>query len=111
MFDLNSLMGKMQEAQEKMKKAQAELGDIIETAESGGGMVKATVDGNKTIIKIEIDPDIITKEDKQLIEDLTVAAINLAISKIEEKTKGMMQNSLMDGMPNIPGLDLNNLKF
>ena len=62
-------------------------------------------------MKIEIDPDIISKEDKQLIEDLTVAAINLAISKIEEKTKGLMQNSLMDGMPNIPGLDLNNLKF
>ena len=111
MFDINSLMGKMQEAQEKMKKAQAEMGNITETAESGGGMVKATVDGNKKIIKIEIDPDIITKDDKQLIEDLTVAAINLAISKVEEKTKGMMQNSLMDGMPNIPGLDLNNFKF
>ena len=111
MFDLNSMMGKMQEAQEQMKKTQEKMGSLKETAESGGGMVKATVNGNKKILKIEIDPDIISKEDKQLLEDLTVAAVNLALTKIEEKTKGMMQNSMMEGMPNIPGLDLNNLKF
>ena len=111
MLDINSLMGKMKEAQQNIKKTQEEMGSLSETAESGGGMVKATVNGNKKIIKIYIDPEIISKEDKQLIEDLTVAAINLALSKIETKTKDLMQNSVMDGMPNIPGLDLNNLKF
>jgi nucleoid-associated protein EbfC len=111
MFDLNSMMGKIKEAQENMKKTQEEMGKITETAESGGGMVKATVNGQKELIKLDIDADIISKEDKQLIEDLCVAAVNLALKKIEEKTKDMMQNSLLQGMPNIPGLDLSNLKF
>ena len=111
MFDLNSMMGKVKEAQEQMKKAQEQLGTITETAESGAGMVKVTINGHKSIQKIEIDPSIIKVEDKQLLEDLTVAAVNLAIKKIEEKTKDLMQNSLLQGMPNIPGLDLSNLKF
>lgn len=111
MFDLNSMMGKIKEAQEQMKRTQEEIGKIIESAESGGGLVKATVNGHKQVLKIEIDEDIIKIEDKQLIEDLTVAAINLALNKIEEKTKSMMQNSVLQGMPNIPGLDLNNFKF
>jgi DNA-binding YbaB/EbfC family protein len=105
------MMGKIKEAQENLKKTQEELGKITETAESGGGMVKATVNGHKEVLKIEIDPDIISKDDKQLIEDLCVAAVNLALKKIEDQTKSMMQNSLMQGMPNIPGFDLSNLKF
>ena len=111
MFDMNNLMGKVKEAQEKMQEAQKNLDKISETAESGGGMVKATVNGHKKVISIEIDPDIISKEDKKLIEDLTVAAINLAIDKVDVKAKDLMQSSVMDGMPNIPGFDLSNLKF
>jgi nucleoid-associated protein EbfC len=111
MFDINNLMGKMKDAQEKIKKTQEELGTKTTSAESGGGMVKATVNGNKQLLKLDIDPDIIKKEDKQLLEDLCVAAVNLALQKIEAETKDLMQNSILQGMPNIPGLDLNKLKF
>lgn len=108
---MNNLMGQIKEAQEKMKLAQQELEKTTEIGEAGGGMVKATVNGQKKVVKIEIDPDIISKEDKTLIEDLTVAAINKAIDKIEVKSKEIMKNNVMGGMPNIPGFDLNNFKF
>ena len=108
---MNSMMGKVKEAQEKMQEAQKQLNHIQETAESGGGMVKATVNGHKKVLSIEIDPAIVSPEDKKLIEDLTVAAINLAIEKVDVKSKELMQSSVMGGMPNIPGFDLNNFKF
>lgn len=111
MFDMNNLMGKVKEAQEKMKLAQLELEKTIETGEAGGGMVKATVNGQKKVVKIEIDPDIISKEDQTLIQDLTVAAVNIAIAKIDVKSKEIMKDNMMGGMPNIPGFDLNNFKF
>lgn len=111
MFDMNSMMGKIKEAQQQMQEAQKKLDHITETAESGGGMVKATVNGHKKVISIEIDPEIVSKEDKKLMEDLTVAAINLAIDKVDIKAKELMQSSVMNGMPNIPGFDLNNFKF
>lgn len=111
MFDMNNMMGKIKEAQEKMQEAQKKLDHISESAESGGGMVKATVNGHKKVMSIEIDVDIISKDDKKLIEDLTVAAVNLAIDKVDVKAKELMQSSVMGGMPNIPGFDLNNFKF
>ena len=101
-------MGKIQEAQQNMKKAQEELEHIQTTGESGGGMVKAVVNGQKKVVSIEIDPDIITKEDKKLIEDLTVAAINIATKKAEEKAQEVMKSSIPGGLPNIPGFDLSN---
>lgn len=111
MFDLNGMMGKVKEAQEQMKKTQEELAKLVEHAESGAGMVKASVNGKREVLSIEIDSSILNLEDKKLVEDLTVAAINLALRKIDEKSQGMMQNNLLNGLPNIPGLDLNNFKF
>jgi len=111
MFDINALMGKIKEAQSNMQKTQEELKNITETAESGGGMVKATVNGAKKVVSIELDDSLLNVEDKKLVEDLTVAAVNLALDKMDVIVKEKMQSNIMDGMPNIPGFDLSNLKF
>ena len=104
-------MGKVKEAQEQMKKAQEQLSQLVETGESGAGMVKATINGKKEVLKIEIDSSLMTLDDKKTVEDLCVAAVNIALKKVEEKSQSLMQNSVMQGMPNIPGFDINNLKF
>jgi len=90
-----------------MKIAQENLAQITLTAESGGGMVKATVNGHKKLLKLEIDPEIFS--DKDVVQDLTVAAVNKAISDIDAQVKAELAKSMEGVIPNIPGLDLNAL--
>lgn len=108
MFDLNNLMGKAREMQEKMKEAQANLSNIKTTAESGAGMVKVTVNGNKQVLSIEIDSEIIKPEDKEMMQDLIVAAINKGLADIENLAKEEMQKATDGIVPNLP-FDLGNL--
>ena len=56
MFDMMKMMGKVKELQDKMKEAQEKLVTITATGESGGGMVKATVNGKKQVVSIDVDP-------------------------------------------------------
>jgi DNA-binding YbaB/EbfC family protein len=109
MLDMFNMLGKVKELQSKLKETRDRLGKEIITAESGAGMVKATVNGNRQIVKIEIDQEIIKKEDKELIQDLTVAAVNKAMQEMDEKIKEEMKKSTNGLLPNIPGLDLSNL--
>ncbi|TDE13776.1 YbaB/EbfC family nucleoid-associated protein [Dyadobacter psychrotolerans] len=106
MADMMGMMGKMKDLQAKMKEAQDQLGTIIETAESGGGMVKATVNGQKNLIGLDIDKDLVNPEDKEMLQDLIVAAVNKAYERIEPKIKEHLQKATDGVLPNIPGLDL-----
>lgn len=108
MIDFNSIMGKVQEAQQKMQEAQANLVNLTETADAGAEMVKVTINGNKQIIDIDIDPEIIQKENKDMIQDLIIAATNKALDQIEPKIKAELQKNTSDIMPNIPGFDISN---
>lgn len=108
MIDFNSIMGKVQEAQARMQKAQENLANITETAEMGAGMVQVTVNGKKQIIDINIDPEIISADNKEMIQDLIIAATNKALENIDPKIKAELQNSTSDLIPNIPGFDISN---
>lgn len=110
MFDLNNLMGKFKDVQEKMKAAQENLEQITHSAEAGAGMIKATINGKKKVISIEIAPELMNESDKKTVEDLTVAAINMAMDGIEDKIQEEMKKAT-DGFvpPNIPGFDLSSL--
>ena len=103
------MMGKVKEMQAKMKEAQDKLEFIEETGEAGAGMVKATVNGKKSVISIDIDESLLNKEDKEMIQDLTVAAINNAMEKADIRAKEEIKKSTEGLMPNIPGMDLGNL--
>lgn len=109
MFDMMKMMGKVKEMQSKMKEAQEKLAFIEETGEAGAGMVKATVNGKKQVISIVIDESLLTRDDKEMVQDLTVAAINNALEKAEIRAKEEIKNSTEGILPNIPGMDLGNL--
>jgi nucleoid-associated protein EbfC len=109
MFDMMKMMGKMKEVQARMKEAQDNLVKITATGESGGGMVKVTVNGKKQIVAIDIDAAILKADDKILIQDLVVAAVNKASDEAEILAKEEMRKSTEGLLPNIPGMDLSNL--
>lgn len=109
MFDMMKMMGKMKEVQAKVKEAQENLVHITATGESGGGMVKATVNGKKEVINLDIDQDLVKPEDKEMLQDLVVAAINKALQEVEVLAKEELKKSTEGMLPNIPGLDLGGL--
>ncbi len=109
MLDMMKMMGKMKEVQARMKEAQDKLVLIKATGESGGGMVKATVNGKKQLIDLDIDPTILKADDKVLIQDLTIAAINKAMEEAEILAKEELRKSTEGLIPNIPGMDFSNL--
>lgn len=107
MFDMFNIMNKVKEAQEKMKATQENLVNINTTTEVGGGMVKVTINGHRQIVKMEIDPEIMN--DKEMVQDLIIAAFNKASSEIDALIKQEMSKSMEGILPNIPGLDINSL--
>ncbi len=109
MFDMMKMMGKVKEAQGKIKEAQDSLGEITASGESGAGMVKATVNGRKEVISVEFDPSLMNKADQEVLQDLTVAAINIAIKNVDGKAKEHLKNATEGLIPNIPGMDLGNM--
>ena len=69
-------------------------------------MVKATVNGDRQLVRIDIDPDMLKKEDKDMVQDLCVAAVNKAMQEIDIRIKEEIKKSTDGLLPNIPGLDL-----
>ncbi len=109
MFDMMKMMGKMKEVQARIKQAQDNLANLRATGESGGGMVKATVNGKKQLIALEIDPMILKAEDRVVVQDLIVAAVNKASDEAENLAKEEMRKSTEGLLPNIPGFDLSGM--
>lgn len=103
------MMGQVKEMQSKMQEAQSKLEYIQETGESGAGMVKATVNGKKRVVSIDIDESLMTTADKETVQDLTVAAINMAMDKADISAKEEIRKSTEGIMPNIPGMDLGSM--
>ncbi|MBN8650860.1 MAG: YbaB/EbfC family nucleoid-associated protein [Cytophagales bacterium] len=109
MFDMMKMMGRMKEVQAKIKEAQDNLVKVQATGESGGGMVKATVNGKKQLISLDIDAAILKADDKILVQDLVVAAVNKAAEEAEVLAKEELKKATEGLLPNIPGMDLSSL--
>lgn len=109
MFDMMKMMGRMKEVQAKIKEAQDNLVKVQATGESGGGMVKATVNGKKQLVALEIDPAILKPEDRVIVQDLVVAAVNKASDEAEILAKEELKKATEGLLPNIPGIDLSSL--
>jgi len=104
---MQGMMKQIQKMQADMQKVQEELGNKTVTEESGGGMVKATANGHKELLSIEIDKEIASSGDKEMLEDLVVAAVNKALSsagKIAEQDLGDVTKGMVPPGFNIPGL-------
>ena len=96
--DPRKLMKQLQQAQEKM---QAEIAALVVEATSGGGMVKVEVDGQKQLRRLTIDPEVVSKDDVEMLQDLVVAAVNEAGRKVDDAIQEKV-GALTGGMK-IPG--------
>lgn len=92
----------MQQAQQMQERLQKQMADMRIDATAGGGMVTVTVSGNKQLLGIKIDPEVVSKDDTEMLQDLILAAVNDAHRKVDEALANQMQG-LMGGM-RIPGL-------
>ncbi len=101
---LGNLMKQAQKMQEELQRTQERLAQEEETGESGGGMVRVTMNGRHEVKRVEIDPSLMG-DDREMLEDLVAAAFNAAAQRIAEKMQENMAN-LTAGMPLPPGLKL-----
>jgi DNA-binding YbaB/EbfC family protein len=98
-MNLQSMMKQAQEMQERLKQQMAEM--RVE-ATAGGGMVTVVLNGTKQVESIRIDPEVVSKDDVEMLQDLLVAAVNDAARKVDERI-GQSMSGLMGGLK-IPGL-------
>ena len=101
---IGNLMKQAQQMQANMQKAQEEIAAMEVTGESGGGMVKVTINGKHEAKRVQIDPSV-PIDDREMIEDLVAAAFNDAAHRLEAMTQQKM-SGLMGGMNLPPGLKL-----
>ena len=101
-MDMRFLMKQAKEMQKKMETIKAQLANQEVKVASGGGMVEVTINGEQEIKEIHINPDIIDPEDKEMLEDLVLAAVNEGIRQSKEMVNGEMKK--LTGGVNLPGL-------
>lgn len=103
--DMAKMMKSAQEMQGKMAQMQDDLDNVIVTGESGAGLVKATATAKGELKGLDIDPSIFDPNEKEVVEDLILAAIKDAQQKANEKSQSEMQKMAEDlGLP--PGMNL-----
>jgi DNA-binding YbaB/EbfC family protein len=104
MVDMNKMMKQARKLQQQISKVQEELASKTVEASTGGGMVKVVATGKREIQSIEISPEVVDPDDIDMLQDLTLAAVNEALRKAEELATGEM-NKIAGGLNlNLPGL-------
>ena len=103
--NMGNLLKQAQQFQTKISKLQEELGERTVEATSGGGMVNVVANGRQEIVSVRIDPEVIDRDDAEMLQDLILAAVNDALAK----AKGMVNEEMGKlthglGLPPIPGL-------
>ena len=103
--NMSKMLKQAQEMQKRMETVQNELGDIVIDSDSGGGMVTAKINGNLELQELNIQDEVL-KEDKEMIEDLVISAVNKGITMAQAKSKEKMDSvtgGMLSGL-NIPGM-------
>ena len=92
----SNMLKQARDMQKKIEEVQSDLENIMIQSDSGGGMVKVVMNGKQEILELTISPEAMT-EDKELLEDLIISAINNAITKAQDESQNRM-NSVAGGM-------------
>ncbi len=103
-MNIQDMMKQAQQMQERLQKQMAEM--RVE-ATAGGGMVTVTVSGTKQLLSLRLDPEVVSKDDVEMLQDLIVAATNDAHRKVDEALANQMQGQLQNltGGMRLPGLN------
>ena len=102
MKNLTGMMKQAQKLQAKMMAMQEEVGNRTVSAQAGGGMVEAVVNGRQELVSLRIDPEVVVAEDVEMLQDLIMAALNEALNRSREMMATEM--SKLTGGMQIPGL-------
>ncbi|MBP5856327.1 YbaB/EbfC family nucleoid-associated protein [Marivibrio halodurans] len=105
MKNMANMMKQAQEMQQRMQEMQQQMEEMEVMGTAGGGMVSATVTGRSKLRRVEIDPSLLKEDEKEVLEDLLVAAVNDAQTKAEERMQEETQK-LMGGLQLPPGMKL-----
>lgn len=101
---IGNLLKQAQAMQENVQKAQAEVAQLSATGESGGGLVKVTMNGKHAVSRVQIEPAVMSEE-REVVEDLVAAAINDAAQRIDALVQQKMSGA-MAGLQLPPGMKL-----
>ncbi len=101
-MNLMSMMKQAQKLQARMMEMQAELGNRTVSAQAGGGMVEAVVNGRQELLSLRIDKEVVSPDDVDMLQDLILAAVNEALNRSREMMAAEM--SKLTGGMQIPGL-------
>ncbi len=102
MKGMGNIQNMLKQAQKMQEKMQQELSEMKIEGSSGGGMITVILDGNRNLMDIKINPEVVNKEDIMMLQDLISAAFNDAAAKVEEEMSSKL-GSLGAGLK-IPGL-------
>jgi len=102
MKDLGNLQKMLKQAKEMQDKLQKELAELRFEGTSGGGMVSITLDGQKNLVGVRLDPEVINRDDIEMLQDLIVAAFNDTAAKVDEHLSQKL--GALGGGLKIPGL-------
>src|SRR3954467_10690062 len=97
-----NIQNMMKQAQQMQERLQKQMADMRIEATAGGGMVTVVVNGGKQLQSIKIDPEVVSKEDVEMLQDLILAAVNDAQRKADEQMQQKMVGMLPPGMK-LPG--------
>ena len=103
--NMSKMLKQAQEMQKRMETVQNELGDTVVDADSGGGMVNVRINGKLELLELNIQDEVL-EEDKEMIEDLVISAVNKGITIAQAKSKDKMDSvtgGMLSGL-NIPGM-------
>jgi nucleoid-associated protein EbfC len=104
-MDIMGMMKKAQAVQAKLQEAQEELGRVEVEGQAGGGMVSLTLTAKGELKSVRIDPSLLTPGDKEMLEDLIIAAFSDGKAKADRAAAEKMQ-ALTEGLPLPPGMKL-----
>ncbi len=100
---MSKMMKQLQKAQAEMSRLQEDLAQRTVDSSSGGGAVRVTANGQKQLVSLQIDPEAIDPENREMLEDMIIAAVNEAFNRVDEMVSSEMQK-LTGGMNLPPGM-------
>ena len=101
-MNMQQMQQMMKQAQQMQERLQKQMAELRVEGNAGGGMVRVVMNGAKQVQEVKIDPEVVSKDDVEMLQDLIVAALNDAQRKADESLQQQMGGMLPPGLK-IPG--------